>query len=609
MSKKIVRWSMLIVGIVIISTFFIANLYTNIVNDFNLNLIYNPLKILNVLIENKSLLWGLFLVIVIIILFIMRYDFNINNKVKNSEDVPDKSGSNEYGSARWAKDKEIKKFKIWSIGDKLKRGGIVVTYKKDKFYYDDSSNHTLVIGSTGSGKTVSTIMPLIFNLADASESMIINDSKGELLRKTNDYLIKKGYKIKVINLRAPSNSNYWNPLYLPYKYYKESNIEKAVELINDFSYSLCQEVSARDPYWSESSSSVLSGLCLALIQDAKNKDEVHFNSIYNLLIEHGTKTLITKKNSLDDYFDSKELGNLAKNYYATGGFAKGETRATIFSVLSSKLRIFNDVGIASMTSNTDFELENIGKEKTAVFLVIPDEKESRHILGSLFVDQAYQSLVKVAQEQVDGKLPYRVNFVLDEFANMPPIKSFSNKITVSRSRHIRFYLIIQDFDQLKEKYKEQTGTIKSNCNNWIYLLTADNDTAKEISNRLGKYTITSSRISTSTRLNKIDLNVSNDKSLIGRELLTPDELMKFKLGEGIFLQTRLNPIKSKFLQIDDYPITIIEKEYNVRQKINKVKLFNLDKYREKQNAEIFKVENEQLDIVYDPTLKPNMKGE
>lgn len=611
MNKKIIKWFILMVGIVVISTFFIANLYNIISNKLEFKLIFNPLNIIDTFNDNKTLTSGLFLIVAIIVLFIMKYDFNINNRLKESDDIPDKSGSNEYGSSSWAKDKEIKRFKTWNIGNKITSGGIVVTHRKGKIYYDDSSNHTLVIGSTGSGKTVSTIMPLIFNLADASESMIINDSKGELLRKTNNYLTEKGYQIKVINLRDPGNSNYWNPLYLPYKYYKEKNIEKAVELINDFSYSLCQEVSARDPYWSESSASVLSGLCLAIIEDSKNIDEVHFNSIYNLLVEHGTKTLITKKNSLDDYFDSKELGNLAKNYYATGGFAKGETRATIFSVLSSKLRIFNDVGIANMTSNTDFELENIGKEKTAVFLVIPDEKESRHILGSLFVDQAYQSLVAFAQEQSDGRLPYRVNFVLDEFANMPAIKSFSNKITVSRSRNIRFYLIIQDFDQLKEKYKDQTGTIKSNCNNWIYLLTADNDTAKEISNRLGKYTITSSRISTSTRLSKIDLNVSNDTSLMGRDLLTPDELMKFKLGEGIFLQTRLNPIRSKFIQIDDYPIKIIESEYTVNQKKKKTKLFDLDKYREKYNSDKFKNENQTMDIVYDPTmmLKNNVKGE
>ena len=611
MIKNVIKWLVFVVGAVIVSTFFIVNFFEFITNKFKLKFIYSPIEVINVIRNNSSLTLGIVLFLGIVVLFIMKYNFNINFKSKDSDEIPDKSGSNEYGSAMWAKNKELKKFKVWNIGSNIKSGGIIVTNKKNKFYYDDSSNHNLVIGSTGSGKTVSTIMPLIFNLADASESMIINDSKGELLRKSNDYLLKKEYKIKVINLRNPSNSNYWNPLYLPYKYYKENNIEKTVELINDFSYSLCQEVSARDPYWSESSSSVLSGLCLALIEDSKDKNEVHFNSIYNLLVEHGPKTLISKKNSLDDYFDNKKLGNLAKNYYATGGFAKGETRATIFSVLSSKLKIFNDVGISLMTSNTDFELEDIGKEKTAVFLVIPDEKESRHILGSLFVDQAYQSLVKVAQEQTTGKLPFRVNFVLDEFANMPPIKSFSNKITVSRSRNIRFYLIIQDFDQLKEKYKEQTGTIKSNCNNWIYLLTADNDTAKEISNRLGKYTITTSRMSTSTRLNKIDLNVSNDKSLIGRDLLTPDELMKFNLGEGIFIQTRLNPIRSKFVQIDEYPIKIIEKDFVINQEQHEIKLFDLNKFREQYNATKFKDENAQIDIAYDPALNTiiNMKGE
>ncbi len=607
MFKKTFKIILTLVVTFFVSTFFIGNILNFIKTKYKFQILINPIKLFKLIKTNPTNTYGIFLLFLLICLFVLNYYINLNYKLKEKDDIPDKSGSNEYGSARWASDKDLKRFKTWNISKPIKSGGIVVTCNKDKFYYDDSTNHTLVIGSTGSGKTVSTIMPLIFNLADASESMIINDSKGELLRKTNNYLIEKGYKIKIINLREPTNSNYWNPLYLPYKYYKEKSLEKTVELVNDFSYSLCQEVSARDPYWSESSASVLSGLCLALIEDSKSKDEVHFNSVYNLLVEHGTKTLITKKNSLDDYFDSKKFGNLAKNYYATGGFAKGETRATIFSVLSSKLRIFNDVGIAAMTSNTDFELEDIGKEKTAVFLVIPDEKEARHILGSLFIDQAYQSLVKVAQEQKDGKLPIRVNYLLDEFANMPPIKSFSNKITVSRSRNIRFYLIIQDFDQLKEKYKEQTGTIKSNCNNWIYLLTSDNDTAKEISDRLGKYTILSSRISSSTKINKIDFNISSDKSLIGRELLTPDELMKFKLGEGIFMQTRLNPIKSKFLQIDDYPIKIIEKKYIVKQTKYKLKLFDLDKFREQLNIKKYKKENADIDIIYDPALNKTSK--
>ena len=122
------------------------------------------------------------------------------------------------------------------------------------------------------------------------------------------------------------------------------------------------------------------------------------------------------------------MGSLSKMSYATGSFAKGETRATLFSVLATVIKMFSDTGIANLTSRTDFELDDIGKEKTAVFLIIPDEKESRHELASLFIDQCYQALINTAQELPNGKTPIRVNFVLDEFSNMPPIASISNKI-------------------------------------------------------------------------------------------------------------------------------------------------------------------------------------
>jgi len=525
--------------------------------------------------------YGVIILVLITLLFGLKYDCNFlnsSNKLKRKD-------SSEFGSSRWATEKEIiENLKKWKPTKSIKAGGMIVSKIKNNYYYDDSTNHALVVGSTGSGKTVSCIMPLIFNLADASESMIINDSKGELYRTTYNYLKDKGYKIKVINLREPNKSNGWNPLYLPYKYYNQGDKEKSIELINDFSYSICQDVTSRDPYWSESSSAVLSGLCLGVIEDCKEKSEVHFSSIYNLLVYHGTKVLEeNRKNSLDDYFDSKPFGDVAKNFYATGGFAKGETRATIFSVLSSKLRIFSDMGISKMTSFSDFELEDIGKEKTAVFLIIPDEKESRHVLASLFVDQCYQSIVKVAQEEASGKLPIRVNFVLDEFANMPSIKNFSNKITVSRGRNIRFYLIIQDFDQLKERYREQAGTIKSNCNNWLYLLTADNNTAQEISKRLGKYTIETPRSSLSTKIGNSDFNISSDRSLTGRELMTSDELMKFDFGEGLFLMTRMYPIKSRLPMIYDYNLKIDEGnvDYPVLE-IKHINHFDLDAFRKEK---------------------------
>jgi len=576
--KKIINYVIIFICIFVISCNICYNLTIIIKNNisiiWNINIFYSILQL-----KDFNLLFGTILMSLLIMLFILKYDKELKLNNKKIGKMPIEDGCNEYGSSRWATKKEIKnQFKVWNIGKKIKSGGIPVTMLDGKYYYSDSFDHTLIIGSTGSGKTICEIVPLIYNLGYAGESMVINDVKGELYSHTADFLEKQGYKIKIINLRDALSSDGWNPLHLPYKYYKDGNIDLAGDLIENFSKSLTRNLSSKDMYWEKSATSVLTALCYAIIEDAPKEEQVHLYSIYNMLVEHGAKT-IDRFNSLDLYFQQKPFGNLAKMSYATGSFAKGETRATLFSVLATVVKIFSDTGIANLTSRTDFELDDIGKEKTAVFLIIPDEKESRHELASLFIDQCYQSLVNSAQSLPNGKIPIRVNFILDEFANMPPITCISNKITVSRSRNIRFYLVIQDFDQLKEKYKESTGTIKSNATTWIYLLTSDNESAKEISTRLGKYTISSERVSTSSHLEQLDYNISNDKSLMGRELLMPDELMRFKFGEAIYMGTRMYPVKARIVPISKYPIKYKIVSLPNTPKEYMIECFNLDEFR------------------------------
>ena len=513
-------------------------------------------------------------------LFYYRYSFKIKN-TNSTNGVPKRVNSNEFGSSKFADMKEIRKqFTTWKFGKENKAGGMVVAIDKNNYYIDTSSNHSLIIGNTGSGKTESVIYPLIFNLADSGESMIINDVKGELYKTTYDYLKKKKYNVKVINLRDTNNSDFWNPLTLAYQYYQEKNFEKEIETINDLSNAICEEVNSRDKYWQESSSSVLSALCLALIEDAKSENQVHFHSIYNLLVEHGAKKY-GDQNSLDKYFSDRPFGNTAKNLYSSGNFARGETRATIFSILAAKLRVFGDTGVSYITSKTSFNMRDIGKKKTAVFLIVPDEKMSRHFIGGLFVNQVYQTLVEEAQKTASGKLDIRVNFILEELCNTIHIPEFSKKLTVARSRNIRIYSVIQDFGQLQESYKEMASTIKANCSNWVYLLTNDYNSAREISNRLGKYTITTTRTSSSNRYGKADFNLSSDTSLTGRDLLTTDELINFKYGEAIFLRARMDPIKTNLKMIRDYPIKykVID---NIKVKHNdfyKLEIFDLDTFR------------------------------
>lgn len=586
--KKVIKYLIIYLFIIIFSANICFNLTENIKRNIDLSWSLNLIKSFKSLVD-LDLLFGTILLSLLMILFLIKYDKDIVLKFKRKDELPTEDGSFEYGSSRWATKKEIKKkFKEWKIGEPLKSGGIPVTTIDGKIYYSDSYDHTLIIGSTGSGKTICEIMPLIFNLGYAGESMVINDTKGELYTHTYNFLKSQGYEIKVINLRDALASDGWNPLHLPYKYYKEGNIDLAGDLIENFAKSLTKNLSSKDMYWEKSATAVLTALCYAIIEDATKEEQVHLYSIYNLLVEHGAK-YIDRYNSLDLYFQQKPFGNLAKNSYATGSFAKGETRATLFSVLATVIKMFSDVGIANLTSRTDFELDSIGKTKTAVFLIIPDEKESRHDLASLFVEQCYQALINTAQSLPDGKMPIRVNFILDEFSSMPPI-NMSTKISVSRSRNIRFVLVIQDFDQLKEKYKEQAGTIKSNCTNWIYLLTADNDTAREVSSRLGKYTISNSRISTSGRVDQTDFNISNDISLLGRELLMPDELMRFKFGEAIFMGARMYPIKANIIPISKYPLNISIAELPSKSKAYKIECFNLDEYRKNKSNDLIDIE-------------------
>lgn len=573
----------------IISANICYNLVWIITHNIQLVWNFNIFQTLTFLFDLR-LLFGTILLFILLYLFVLKYSQNIKLNFFQKKGLPEEDGSLEYGSSRFMKEREIKKnFKVWHIGEDLKAGGIPVTKLDGNIYYDDSFDHTMIIGSTGSGKTICEIMPLIFNLGYASESMVINDTKGELYSVTSEFLKKRGYKIYVINLRNALASDGWNPLHLAYKYYHEGNIDLAGDIIENFSKSLCKNLSSKDMYWEKSATAVLTALCYGLIEDCEDESEVNLYSIYNLLIEHGSK-LIDRFNSLDLYFQQKPMGSLSKMAYATGSFAKGETRATLFSVLATTIKMFSDTGIANLTSRSDFELDNIGKEKTAVFLIIPDEKASRHELASLFIDQCYQALVNTAQSYAEGKMPIRINFILDEFANMPPITSISNKITVSRSRNIRFYLVLQDFDQLKETYKDSAGTIKSNATNWIYLLTSDNDTAREISNRLGKYTISTKRVSTSGRIDQTEYSISNDKSLLGRELLMPDELMRFKFGEGLFMKTRKYPVKISIVPISDYPIKLKKAFLPNITRDSQIKCFDLDKFRKER------INNQKIDL-------------
>ena len=433
------------------------------------------------------------------------------------------------GYSRWAKEKEMKEelSLVTPLQKKSNVAGVPLILKENEAWIDDSEYHTLVIGATGSGKTQTVIKPTVKILAKKGESMIITDPKGEIYENTAEMLRAKGYQILLLNFRDPQNGNAWNPMSLPYKIYKSGKQDKAIELLDDLALNILYDESNAnaDPFWEKTSADYFSGLALGLFEDAK-EEEININSI-NLMSTVG-EDKFGGSTYIKEYFGAKDPASAAAiNAFGTVT-APNETKGSILSVFKQKVKLFaSRENLSEMLSYSDIDLESIGKRKTAVFIVIQDEKKTYHSLVTILLKQIYETLIDVAQKH-GGKLPVRTNFLLDEFANMPPLKDVTTMITAARSRQIRFTMIIQNFAQLNKVYgKEDAETIKGNCGNIIYLISTELAALEEISKMCG------------------EVKSKKDDKTASTPLVTVSDLQRMKQFETIILRMRKQPFKTK----------------------------------------------------------------
>ena len=436
----------------------------------------------------------------------------------------------EKGYSRWSKDKEIKEDKgvehVFANDKHVNVAGIPLINNGHDIWVDNGDYHNLIIGSTGSGKTQTIVKPMVNLLAKKGESMIITDPKGEIYEYSAEYLKEQGYKIIVLNFRDPKNGNAWNPLTLPYQYYKSGNMDKSTELLDDVGLNIIRDPNNKgEPFWENSAADYFSGLALGLFMDAK-EEEVNMNSI-NYMSSVGEERFAAST-YIKEYFHLK--GESSSPYiFASGTInAPKDTQGGITSTFRQKIRTFASREILSeMLSYSDFDMRDIGKEKTAVFMIIHDEKTTYHSLLTIFIKQCYETLIDVAKEN-GGKLPFRTNFILDEFANMPPLKDVDSMVSAARSRDIRFTFIIQNFAQLNDVYgKEVAEVIKGNCGNWIYLISTEMAALEEISKMCGEVK-----------------SKEKDKTA-STPLVTVTDLQKLKLFEAIIIRLRKYPFRTK----------------------------------------------------------------
>ncbi len=478
----------------------------------------------------------------------------------------------------------------------------------------NSPCHSLIIGSTGSGKTTTFISPMIqlLGASGAGSSMIITDPKGELFSLHSKFLAERGYDVKVLDLRDAYHSYRWNPLeplwdmYREYaeaedNVYKRSDppsesglkitgdvaeygdvwyefngkgfprLEKLVvelkifrtqkfdemyEDMNDLVSVLIPIQNQNDPMWEKGARAITMGVLLAMLEDSDIPELGMTKERFNLF--NMSKILQNSSDEyreLRDYFAGRDKLSRAVASAKQVLDAPDKTRSSYMSVLLEKLSIFNDMGICALTSTSDFNTADLAARPTALFLKIPDEKDTRHGLASIFLTNVYKSLIKVASSYEDLSLPRNVYYILDEFGNMPKIEKFDKMITVGRSRKIWFNMVVQSYVQLNNVYGDTVADIvKGNCGIKMFIGSNDMGTCKEFSELCGNITVVTQGSSSSG----VKDNTNYSQSIQTRPLIYPSELQKLNnkttTGNSIIVTFGNHPLKTNFTPSYKVPV-------------------------------------------------------
>jgi len=469
----------------------------------------------------------------------------ITDKIK----TPKKMGEGQYGTARWLGKgfKKLFKENILRLDvpieqQAFKSGGLVVGYEKvgknvEKIYTVDSNVHSLTVGATRSGKTRTIVLQTIGSLGLAKESMIISDPKGELYQYTAPFLEKLGYKVRVIDFKDPTKSDSYNYLQPVIDAVNNGDYRKAEEMTWDITQALVgNEDSKTERIWRDGEMSIIAGSIMTVVYE--NIDSPQYQNLSNVysFIAEMCKT-VDGEMPINSYISSLPETHPASRIFSVACIAPEKTRGSFFTSALTTLKLFTSNSIYNMTCKSDIDIRKTGFEPTAIFIILPDERPTYYTLASLLVNQQYVSLVEEADKR-GGELKVRTNFVLDEFGNFTAIPGFANMLTVGGGRKIRFNIFLQSFSQLDSKYsKEVASNILDNCQTWIYLKTANIETANMIMKKLGNYTTSSSSESVSfSKMNKTN-NDSQSRNLISRALLTEDEIIRIERPYVLIINT------------------------------------------------------------------------
>lgn len=384
-----------------------------------------------------------------------------------------------------------KRFKVFD--DNSFTAGPIVYYENGKKFYDDSESHIKGVGRTGKGKSQVCSLPFARNAIIAKESFIAVDPKAELYNKTACYA-ENTHNLLCIDFRNLRNSPVcWNPLYIIRELYHSSNPEDkdvACSMISELAEAI-QMNDKDDPFWGSAGAELFRGIVYALLEIAED-DEMNMNSVCRML-EHFNEITGVSTYDIKLYAELPE-NSMARRHLSTFCNSPQDTRNSIYAVCSNSLKPFAEsVGLMNMISQDSLHINelDLDEKPLAIYIIIPDEVNTYDALAGLLVSQITQHFIRLAQEKYSGRLPNRLNIILEELGSIGgAIKNLPNLMTAARSRNIRLMLLLQSNSQLEDVYgKSNAETINASVGLTIGFSTNDWSTLKEWEERCGERTI------------------------------------------------------------------------------------------------------------------------
>lgn len=548
--------------------------------------------------------------------YLMMYRIDAQNIALDENDLED---------TEWLTPKRLRKLKEFTVTDwnKIpeKKDGIVIGAEKrgkNVEIVTTDQLHALIVGTTGSGKTTGFVDQNIEILArcNTKPSLVITDPKSELYQKHSKQLEKEGYKISVLDLREPYSSAKWNPMNVLIrrirlvkdlqnnlqskdgKYYGAGETflsyndarmrvqelkDEIYENAQDLVYTICPVQNKDQPTWEQGARNLIFGFVLALCEDCikgkiDEKQLLLFNVYHNI-----TKYCSEDTTALKTYLmDGRDEFSKVKGLVNTVLITSDKTLTSYLSEVNAYIQQLADDGILSLTSENDLDIINMDEAPNAVFIIVPDERFTRHRFVTLFITQMYKELVEKAnlnnrrKQTETAVLKRNVYYIMDEWGNLPKFENIEGMVTVARSRGIRFLFVLQSFSQLTAKYgRDIADILKANCNVKIFIGSDDPETRREFSELCGQKKVKSFSVNTS-----VESSASSNTGASNQPLITVGMLERLngdEKGDAIVSVRGYEPIWSRFTPSYELP-KIYFKEGKADIGKRESRLFDKDDY-------------------------------